>query len=302
LPPENGKPDTFGATVTQVSERMSLLVREEIELAKAETLAKVSSLARGLVAVGAGAVFGVFALIMAIATLGWGLDSFIAGTGKIWIGFGAMCLGMFMAILDIQVVASSLTNIQAALHVPSDKLSWIQTAYLIAEVIAIPLTGWLTRALSLRWMFAAATLGFTLASLGCATVAGIDSLIAIRVVQGFCGGMLIPSVFTSVFSMIPERHRVLATAIAGTCAVIAPTALRTSGQLRTWASTMPAFWMVPGVSPARVATILPPWVETYTPIPERSTPEPTIYSIMFPVLPQQPVPGTRRIFQSSFTQ
>ncbi|MBV9331068.1 MAG: MFS transporter, partial [Alphaproteobacteria bacterium] len=144
-------------------------------------------------------------------------------TIRIWIGFSAMCIGMFMAILDIQVVASSLTNIQAALHVPSDKLSWIQTGYLIAEVIAIPLTGWLTQALSLRWLFAGATLGFTLASLACAAVSTIDPLLAIRVIQGFCGGMLIPSVFTSIFSIIPERQRVAATALAGSLAVLAPT-------------------------------------------------------------------------------
>ena len=72
-----------------------------------------------------------------------------------------MCLGMFMAVLDIQVVATSLTTIQAALNVPVDRLGWIQTGYLMAEVIAIPLTGLLTRALSLRCMFAAATFGFT---------------------------------------------------------------------------------------------------------------------------------------------
>jgi DHA2 family multidrug resistance protein len=134
-----------------------------------------------------------------------------------------MCVGMFMSVLDIQVVASSLTNLQAALGIPGDKLSWIQTGYLIAEVVAIPLTGWLTRALSLRWMFAGATFGFTLASLACASVSSIDPLIAFRIVQGFCGGMLIPSVFTSIFSMIPERRRVLATAIAGIIAVLAPT-------------------------------------------------------------------------------
>src|SRR5580698_11477294 len=87
---------------------------------------------------------------------------------KVWIGYSAMCVGMFMAILDIQVVASSLTNIQSALNIPSDRMSWIQTGYLIAEVIAIPLTGWLTRALSLRWLFSAATLGFTAASVACA--------------------------------------------------------------------------------------------------------------------------------------
>lgn len=142
---------------------------------------------------------------------------------KSWIGFSAMCIGMFMAILDIQVVASSLTNIQAALNITPDRMSWIQTGYLIAEVIAIPLTGWLTRALSLRWMFVAATVGFTIASLGCALCTSLEPLLIVRVIQGFCGGMLIPAVFTSAFTQFPEKDRVLATMIAGTFAMIAPT-------------------------------------------------------------------------------
>ena len=141
----------------------------------------------------------------------------------LWLGFLGMCIGLFMAILDIQVVASALTTIGAALHVAPSRLGWIQTGYLMAEVIAIPLTGILTRALSLRWMFVAATLGFTLASLGCAFAPTIGILIAIRVVQGFCGGMLIPAVFTSIFVMIPEERRILATTLAGLFAMIAPT-------------------------------------------------------------------------------
>jgi hypothetical protein len=84
---QNRGNETLAAAVTDVSERVTRLIREEIELAKAETLAKISSLARGLVAVGAGAVFGIFALIMGMVTLAWGIDAFIAGTGKIWIGF-----------------------------------------------------------------------------------------------------------------------------------------------------------------------------------------------------------------------
>ena len=63
---------------------------------------------------------------------------------------------MFMAILDIQVVATSLPTIQHALAISPDAMSWIQTAYLIAEVIAIPLTGLFTRVLTLRWLFVAA--------------------------------------------------------------------------------------------------------------------------------------------------
>src|ERR1700754_1341818 len=134
--------------------------------------------------------------------------------GKLWLGFAAMCLGMFMAVLDIQVVGSSLIAIQGALHIPLSPLGWIQTAYLMAEVVAIPLPGILTRALSLRVLFATATLGFVIASWACALSPGFDILIAARVVQGFFGGMLIPSVFTAVFLLIPERHHVLATTMA----------------------------------------------------------------------------------------
>ena len=83
---------------------------------------------------------------------------------RTWIGFALMCLGMFMAILDIQVVATSLPTIQNALAISPEAMSWIQTSYLIAEVIAIPLTGWLTRILSMRWLFTAAIAFFTLAS------------------------------------------------------------------------------------------------------------------------------------------
>ena len=144
-------------------------------------------------------------------------------TFKLWLGFLAMCLGLFMAVLDIQVVASALTTIGTALHVPPARLGWIQTGYLMAEVIAIPLTGLLTRAFSLRWMFVAATFGFILASLGCALSASLAALIALRVVQGFCGGMLIPAVFTSIFVMMPQDRQILATTLAGLFAVLAPT-------------------------------------------------------------------------------
>ena len=78
-----------------------------------------------------------------------------------WAGFLLMCLGMFMAILDIQVVATSLPAIQHALVISPDAMSWIQTAYLIAEVVAIPLTGLLTRVLSLRGLFVGASTATT---------------------------------------------------------------------------------------------------------------------------------------------
>lgn len=138
-------------------------------------------------------------------------------------GFAMMCLGMFMAILDVQVVATSIPAIEQALHVPADRISWVQTAYLIAEVVAIPLTGVLTRMLSMRWLFVAAAAIFTASSAGCAASTGFSSLIAWRVVQGLSGGTLIPAVFSAVFLLFPERRQAAATTVAGVLAVLAPT-------------------------------------------------------------------------------
>jgi DHA2 family multidrug resistance protein len=140
-----------------------------------------------------------------------------------WPGFLLMCLGMFMAILDIQVVATSLPTIKDAFNISADAMSWIQTAYLIAEVIAIPLTGLFTRVLTLRWLFVSAITLFTFASIGCAFGGNFGILIAFRVVQGFAGGALIPAVFSAVFLLFPTKLHATATTVGGVVAVLAPT-------------------------------------------------------------------------------
>jgi DHA2 family multidrug resistance protein len=142
---------------------------------------------------------------------------------RVWAGFAAMCVGMFMAILDIQIVVTSLPAIQAALAIDADQMVWIQTSYLIAEVVAIPLTGFLTRVFSLRLMFSCALLVFTLASIGCGASGGYESLIAWRVLQGFAGGVMIPAVFSAVFRLFPGPGQAAATTLAGVLAVLAPT-------------------------------------------------------------------------------
>jgi DHA2 family multidrug resistance protein len=142
---------------------------------------------------------------------------------RTWVAFAAMCVGMFMAILDVQVVAASLPTIQTALRIQPDQMSSVQTSYLIAEVVAIPLTGLLTRALTMRWLSVATLLVFTLASIGCATSGSLATLLAWRVVQGMAGGLLIPQVFAAGFVLFPDRGQALATTIAGVLAVLAPT-------------------------------------------------------------------------------
>jgi MFS transporter, DHA2 family, multidrug resistance protein len=140
-----------------------------------------------------------------------------------WAGFAAMCVGMFMAILDIQIVATSLPAIQSALGIRPDEMSWVQTSYLIAEIISIPLSGWLTRVLSLRGVFVAMATLFVIASAGCATSAGLSGLTAWRSVQGFAGGALIPIVFSAGFLLFSGRRQRTATTLAGMLAVLAPT-------------------------------------------------------------------------------
>src|SRR5215813_10276865 len=113
--------------------------------------------------------------------------------------FAVMCVGMFVALLDIQIVASSLQDIGGGLSASQDEIGWVQTSYLIAEIIVIPLSGWLSRVMSTRWLFAASAAGFTAASVLCASAWDIQSMIVFRALQGFLGGPMIPTVFTSAF-------------------------------------------------------------------------------------------------------
>ena len=141
-----------------------------------------------------------------------------------WMGFIAACIGMFMAILDIQVVVTSLPVIEAALAIGPEQMSWIQTSYLIAEVIAIPLTGLLMRVFTMRWLLVGSLIAFTLASVGCAASSSFFDLLVWRVLQGCAGGLLIPLVFTSIFLLFPPGFRqTVATTLGGFLAVLAPT-------------------------------------------------------------------------------
>ena len=137
--------------------------------------------------------------------------------------FAVMCVGMFVALLDIQIVASSLQDIGGGLSASQDQIAWVQTSYLIAEIVVIPLSGWLTRLLSTRWLFAASALGFTLASVLCALAWNIQSMVIFRALQGLLGASMIPTVFTSSFHYFQGPRRVYAAAVIGTIASMAPT-------------------------------------------------------------------------------
>jgi MFS transporter, DHA2 family, multidrug resistance protein len=137
--------------------------------------------------------------------------------------FAVMCAGMFMALLDIQIVASSLQNIGGGLSAAQDEISWVQTSYLIAEIIMIPLSGWLSRVFSTRWLFTFSAAGFTATSMLCGLAWNIESMIVFRALQGLLGASMIPTVFTSSFYYFQGNRRVYSAAVVGTIASIAPT-------------------------------------------------------------------------------
>ena len=140
-----------------------------------------------------------------------------------WLGFLAISMGSFIAILDIQIVASSINQIQAGLSASADEIQWVQTAYLIAEVIAIPLSGYLSRLMSTRLYFTLSALGFTLASLACVLAWDLPSMILFRTLQGFLGGGMIPTAFAAMFLLFPEaKRRALPQLIGGLMAILAP--------------------------------------------------------------------------------
>ncbi|MBB6251870.1 DHA2 family efflux MFS transporter permease subunit [Nitrospirillum iridis] len=137
--------------------------------------------------------------------------------------FAVMCVGMFIALLDIQIVSASLRDIGGGLSAGTDETAWVQTSYLIAEIIVIPLSGWLARVMSTRWLFAVSAAGFTLTSLLCGWAWDIQSMIAFRALQGFLGGSMIPMVFTSAFAFFAGPRVVVAAATVGALSSLAPT-------------------------------------------------------------------------------
>src|SRR6201985_1342349 len=139
------------------------------------------------------------------------------------VAFTIMVFGMFMSILDIQIVSASLSDIQAGLSASSTEVSWVQTAYLIAEVIAIPLSGFLSRALGTRLLFVISAAGFTVSRLLCGFASSIEQMILWRAIQGFLGAGMIPTVFASAYTVFPRSKFHIVGPIIGLVATLAPT-------------------------------------------------------------------------------
>ncbi len=131
-------------------------------------------------------------------------------------------LGSFMAVLNIQIVNASLADIQGAIGAGVDDGGWISTSYLVAEIVVIPLTAWLVQVFSVRRYLIANAALFVAFSIACAFAQNLNQMIALRAVQGFTGGVLIPVAFTIVISVLPAAKRPIGLALFGLGATFAP--------------------------------------------------------------------------------
>lgn len=141
---------------------------------------------------------------------------------KTWIGVLGAVLGAFMAVLDIQITNASLQDIQAALGATLEEGSWISTAYLVAEIVVIPLTGWLARVFSTRWYLLVNAALFTFFSVCCAWAWNLNTMILFRALQGLTGGVLIPMAFTLILTQLPAAKQPIGLAMFAITATFAP--------------------------------------------------------------------------------
>ncbi|WP_036476757.1 DHA2 family efflux MFS transporter permease subunit [Myxosarcina sp. GI1] len=141
---------------------------------------------------------------------------------KTWIGIAGAMLGAFMAVLDIQITNSSLEEIQAALGATLEEGSWISTAYLIAEIVVIPLTGWLSQVFSVRRYLLVNVTLFIFFSICCAQASSLGVMIVFRACQGFTGGVLIPMALTIVLTFLPQSKQPVGMALFAMTATFAP--------------------------------------------------------------------------------
>ncbi len=152
-----------------------------------------------------------------------GADGSVVDWPKIFLGFGGMVAGQFMAMLDIQIVASSLSQIQAGIGASADEIGWVQTIYLLTEVLIMPLTAYLTKLYGTRRFYVVATIVFILASIATGLSTTTEMMIVTRAVQGLAAGAMIPPVFATAMSVFPPERRMTANIGMGVIITLAPT-------------------------------------------------------------------------------
>src|SRR5271156_1713279 len=141
---------------------------------------------------------------------------------RTWAAVLGTVLGAFMAVLDIQITNASLREITGGIGSTAVEASWVSTSYLIGEIITIPLTAWLSRVFGLRWYLLGNVALFLVFSGLCGTAGELTQMVIYRALQGFTGGVMIPTSFTVANTMLPPSKRPLGLALFGITATLGP--------------------------------------------------------------------------------
>jgi MFS transporter, DHA2 family, multidrug resistance protein len=143
-------------------------------------------------------------------------------SAKTWLAVTGATLGAFMAVLNIQIVNASLADIQGGIGAGIDDGGWISTSYLIAEIVVIPLSGWLAQVFSMRIYLLTSAFLFLVFSAACALAQDLPQMITLRAIQGFSGGALIPMAFTLIITLLPKAKQPIGLALFAISATFAP--------------------------------------------------------------------------------
>src|ERR1700689_1993885 len=119
-------------------------------------------------------------------------------------------LAALMAMIDISIVDVALTDIRASFATPLDQIGWVSTGYMMANIVIIPMTGWLQRRFGVRRYFSASIVLFTVASALCGIAWSLPALVAFRMLQGLGGGAIIPTAQTILFARYPRAEHGMA--------------------------------------------------------------------------------------------
>jgi DHA2 family multidrug resistance protein len=152
-----------------------------------------------------------------------GADGSHVNWTHVFLGFGGMVIGQFMAMLDIQIVASSLVQIQSGIGATNDEISWVQTIYLLAEVVIMPLTAYLTKMWGTRPFYVVASIAFIITSVATGLSTNVDMMIFTRALQGLAAGAMIPPIFATAMTVFPPERRLTANIVVGLIVTLAPT-------------------------------------------------------------------------------
>jgi DHA2 family multidrug resistance protein len=132
-------------------------------------------------------------------------------------------LASVLELLDTSIVNVAIPHMMGNLGATLDQIAWVSTGYIVANVIVLPITGWLSAYFGRRSYFAGSITLFTLASFMCGNAGSLGALVFWRIIQGLGGGALLSTSQAILYEEFPREEYGTAMAIFGVGVMVGPT-------------------------------------------------------------------------------